>query len=410
MENIRKRKGEEKMEKRFKQEGITLIALVITSIVLIILAGVSISIIIGEGGLIKQAERAKSDTFNAQIESDEKLNALEEEINKAKGATTTEPETKKDIPDGEGGTIPLPNGYYYVGGIKSQGIVISDSSSDENKGTAYEIELEGNQFVWVPVEDVNEIYEIQGGEKVGKLYDFTSRGVTARAYPGKNKGFREPDIVTDSSTGDGTSYDGSSTYLNILGLTNSSDFATQLQKEFNEMIGSVEKYGGFYIGRYETGNTKTTAVVKKGMWPNTQINSTAANWYQQYVNSKSIAKANSGARSSMIWGSQWDATLKWLVSSGNKTYAEIVDSSSWGNYNGSMQTTGKNEAWVANNIYDLAGNAWDWTIEAGSMNYRVTRGGNFYYSGSDSSAFYRSNDFPSGDYASDSSRAILYIK
>lgn len=76
-----------------KNKGITLIALVITIIVLIILAGVAINMVVGQDGLIKQAEKAKTDTLNAQVESDEKLNALEEKINKV----TEENKTNLDL-------------------------------------------------------------------------------------------------------------------------------------------------------------------------------------------------------------------------------------------------------------------------------------------------------------------------
>lgn len=90
---IQKRKDREKKqvtENMSKQEeGITLIALVITIIILIILAGVTINMVIGPDGLIKQAQRAKSDTLNAQVESDEKLNALEEEIEEATSKKAT---------------------------------------------------------------------------------------------------------------------------------------------------------------------------------------------------------------------------------------------------------------------------------------------------------------------------------
>ena len=104
----------------------------------------------------------------------------------------------------------------------------------------------------------------------------------------------------------------------------------------------------------------------------------------------------------MIWGIQWDETLKWLIDTGEKTYAEVgKDSTSWGNYfnnsftyytNTSKSTatkasdvitripSGAYEGANANNVYDLAGNVYDWTLESygsGTGNYRCIRGG--YY-------------------------------
>ena len=211
------------------------------------------------------------------------------------------------------------------------------------------------------------------------MYDFSTSGATEKSKYGQGTTkHREPDVVTD--------YDGDSEYLSILGLSNSGQFKTQLQEEYNEMVESVDTYGGFYIGRYETGNlvaTKgTEPVVQKG---NNNIGD--VNWYYMYQNSKLI-KANDNVESTMIWGCMWDRTLIWLAetnaedSANGKSYAEIANSRTWGNYSnnteegaGTRQKTGYKETWKANNIYDLAGNLWDRTIEAYNTYSRVRRGG-----------------------------------
>ena len=104
----------------------------------------------------------------------------------------------------------------------------------------------------------------------------------------------------------------------------------------------------------------------------------------------------------MIWGTQWDETLKWLIDTGEKTYAEIAsDSTSWGNYvnnsftyytNTSKSTatktsndqikipSGAYEGANANNIYDLAGNIFEWSLEVKNPedgNSRYCRGGRY---------------------------------
>ena len=186
------------------------------------------------------------------------------------------------------------------------------------------------------------------------------------------------------------------------------------------MVESIDTYGGFYIGRYETGNLVATAgtepVVVKG---NKSISN--INWYYMYRNIKELA-ANNSVKSTMIWGCLWDRTLIWLAetnqaSSGRngKSYAEIVNSSGWGNYTtdaggtGNIQPTGNGEVWKSNNIYDMAGNVQDWTIEVQKTSYRVMRGGYYYDEGSSAQASFRNTTYPSDNYNSCGSRTVIYI-
>ena len=126
------------------------------------------------------------------------------------------------------------------------------------------------------------------------------------------------------------------------------------------------------------------------------------------------------AQSHMIYGNQWDEVMAWLVATGDKTEAQVNENSAdWGNYkdstgaaatnSGSKQTAGKNEAWQANNIYDLAGNCWEWTQEASNTFHRVYRGG-FYssFSGSVNPVSFRSSYYPN-DSGYNSSRPALYV-
>ena len=193
------------------------------------------------------------------------------------------------------------------------------------------------------------------------------------------------------------------------------------------MIVSVEKYGGFYIGRYETGNiNQETPVVQKG---NTNISSQT--WYNMYKRCKNIKGDNTNVETGMIWGNQWDRTLMWLIETGSKTKEQIADdSTSWGNYNnatfeyvnssgstvtknensGTKIPTGNTEYTKANNIYDLAGNVYDWTMEAGSTYYRVYRGGYYNNYGDSDPADYRGNNYPAVSNYDYGCRSALYIK
>ena len=137
----------------------------------------------------------------------------------------------------------------------------------------------------------------------------------------------------------------------------------------------------------------------------------------------------------MTWGIQWDETLKWLIDTGEKTYAEIAsDSTSWGNYrnnnftyytNTSKSTATKSsgtrtripsgayEGANANNVFDLAGNVYDWTLESsgsGTSNSRYLRGGSYYNYGNGSYAAYRSYSYPYYSYDDYGLRSALYIK
>ena len=134
-----------------------------------------------------------------------------------------------------------------------------------------------------------------------------------------------------------------------------------------------------------------------------------------YKRCKNIKGDNTNVETGMIWGNQWDRTLMWLIETGNKTKEQIADdSTSWGNYrnatfeyvNSSGSTTTKNENsrtriptgsteyTKANNIYDLAGNVYDWTMEAGSAGSRVLRGGYYNGNGDEVPADYRYNVSP----------------
>ena len=388
------------------KQGITLVALVVTIVVLLILAGVTITALLGDDGIIKKAQNA-ADLMNNAIQSEEnEINALLNELDEiiignggggsTGGGENIDPETGWNldkvtkVESDDKIIVPVPIGYTASSATGenrvNDGFVIYEGTEAVNDSNVDTAKTSRNQFVWIPVDDISQIANQTSGvddngrqNYQGKLYNFSTSGATEKTNYGQGtESYREPDIVTGS---DGTSYDGSSTYLSILGLSSSSDFKTQLQEEFNEMIESVETYGGFYIGRYETGNlasnTNTEPVVKKG---NESIS--AVNWYYMYQNSKKVG-ANNNVASTMIWGCMWDRTLIWLTETGEKTYSDLKDSRSWGNYSdstgaaatdsGNKQPTGTNEAWKANNIYDLAGNVWDWTLEASNTYPRVLR-------------------------------------
>ena len=349
--------------------------------------------------------------------------------------------------DASGEKVPVPNGY--VGSSVTgeneidTGYVIYEGEEEVTDNNVADAQKNRNQYVWVPVPDISKFYGTDAnGKKWGKNYSFSSS--TSSSYDeitgtkpynwSENNGvmtissktnYREPDVVAKYSS---TGYDMDSRLKTLgIGAKTTHEFLNQLEKEFNNMVASVEKYGGFYIGRYETGNiNQETPVVQKG---NTNISSQT--WYNMYKRCKNIRGANTNVVTGMIWGNQWDRTLMWLIETGSKTKEEIADdSTSWGNYynatfeyvnsSGSTATknensstripTGSAEYTKANNIYDLAGNVYDWTMEAFSSYYRVYRGGYYNYYSYHGPADSRDYSYPAGSYSYYGCRSALYIK
>ncbi len=344
--------------------------------------------------------------------------------------------------DASGDKVPVPNGYVgsSVAGENEidTGYVIYEGEEAVTDSNVADAQKNRNQYVWVPVPDISKFYGTDAnGKKWGKIYTFSSS--TSSGYDeitgtqpynwsesngvmtiSSKTNYREPDVVAK--------YDMDSRLKTLgIGAKTTHEFLNQLEKEFNNMVASVEKYGGFYIGRYETGNiNQDTPVIQKG---NTNISSQT--WYNMYKRCKNIKGANTNVETGMIWGNQWDRTLMWLIETGSKTKEQIADdSTSWGNYynatfeyvNSSGSTATKNEGsstriptgsaeyTKANNIYDLVGNVRDWTMEAGSTSSRVSRGGYCYGNGGYYPADGRYNYVPTGSYDGFGCRSALYIK
>ena len=466
-----------------QQKGITLIALVVTIIILLILAGVSIAMLTGNNGVLTQAKSAKEKTgekgeqerVNLAASSamtlgmgtitTENLNkAIQDEFGAEKSVTGTGPWTykgeyakykiekagtvaiQKPLPktaegqakgtqienpasygenptaqataDGEGKFFAKPNDATYEKGTVDTGVVIRDKNQ--------------NEWVWVPVDDatLNQMYQTaEGTALAGDTGVTTNKYSKGNIIDGIDRGtpnstsWREPDILTDKDTDDtaiqaGFTAKEAKTALKVM--------AENLVQDYSDMIESITKYKGFYIGRYEL-STKTENGVKVGIEQKDKVSQTNTNWYNLYKYSKNIA-GSENMQTRMVWGCQWDVTCKWLSEHGY----DINDSSSWGNHSdyntknnytegnekyeagaGEKQKTGSSENWKANNIYDLAGNCWEWTQEAVSTDGRAVRGGGYDDIGSGVPASNRSYDGSPDDSSNSNgiaSRASLYIK
>ena len=158
---------------------------------------------------------------------------------------------------------------------------------------------------------------------------------------------------------------------------------------YQAMSESVGFYEGFYVGRYEASQAcgSSLADYVPASKPVTSSQSGRI-WIQFSPQDATIAcenlyRTNPTVQGFFLWGCNWDTTLQWLVDTGNKTYEEVAsNSTSWGNYSNDDFSpgargnyTGAYEQAKANNIYDLAGNNWEWTQERYGSNYVMRSGG-----------------------------------
>ena len=398
-----------------KQTGITLIALVITIIVLLILAGVSIALLTGNNGILTQAKLAKENTAAAEEKEKQDLDKLNRYIN--------EKTIKDNYTDINGDKATIPEGFSVDENenVISKGLVVHgpDKANGDN----------GSEFVWVPVPDVNSMAQCStaGGdcnlqledgvlkckthddneEIVGKLYateigeNFGTNNTTYDA----DRGLREPAIVKD--------YDNNASY-NTIGLQ-----LSDMQRDYRNMAASVARYGGFYVGRYETSLSDATessagangvAQSKQGVIPTSANNSATSSWYGLYrIHDKTYTGKNGSVESSMIWGSQYDAIINWVKNGNNEIEKAKLTNTSLGNNSSRSVTMTGNSNYSndsINNIRDLGGNLLEWTLEAYGTDGRVFRGG--YCNGPVSPSCRGSAPYNTDSFFG--SRVALYIK
>ena len=343
----------------------------VTIVVLLILAAVAIGLSVGDNGIITSARNATDKWEQGAANEQDELKQIANFIN-SNGNNNGDDNQDEHITEVEGVTIP--KGFYYVGGTKADGIVISDNPADEN---VYSKEkhadqanipgdgLVGNQFVWVPVETPADFKTYEG------YYDGHKDNMLSGCHEPSQEGYR---------------YDGEET-------------------EYNLMKQSVEKNKGFYVARYEAGKENVdgvnTVVSKKGatVWNRIRWGDsmTSIGTYGAVAKAQGMYtdKENYAVTSTLIYGVQWDAIMAWIDPAYKTTSCDedsfVRDSTGKGNYNesanandwkGGIATCGISDNYRVKNIYDLAGNVYEWTMEAYSTNLRVTRGGYYNDTGS----------------------------
>ena len=326
------------------------------------------------------------------------------------------------VTSSDGIQVPVPTGYTASSASDENsvngGFVIyegTDAVTDDNQ---WEAQCNRNQYVWVPIADVSDMY--WRNQKTGKKY--------GTQYIFSYSSYEKKETLTDEPQT--TEYDEQSTYLTTyLNGMSREDFLMEMEIDFDKMLNSVATYGGYYIGRYETGDlSEATPVVKR---INTDLS--YQTWYTMWKKARKLSGTSAGVQ--MIWGIQWDETLKWLIDSGNKSYAEIgSESTSWGNYRNNGFTyytdTSKNTAIKesrtstripsgayygtnSNNIFDMAGNNWEWTCEStysDDSDRRRYRGGVYEVGGGSNPAASRYSYKPIDSSSGVGFRCTLFIK
>lgn len=350
--------------------------------------------------------------------------------------------------------VPIPTGFYYVGGTKASGLIISDSVEDKEKGDNHEAAkvLKGNQFVWIPVEDINSFKR-----KMSNDIDVPNMKTSILETVNANNGLNLWEIVIGLGKDETTGQDK---------LIVSNAKTQETLSEAQAIYDSVAKYGGFYIARYEAGvptprsqsEDPNTGIVSYNNISLDQLSFKAGTYPCNYVRwagtydladekggaielARSfypVSNNNIGVVSTPVYGVQWDAMESFCSSSGRNKYGNYIDVeySFVGKYlmdeekniyttdslstdkekdKATLFTAGASSFTRINNIYDTAGSLSEWTMEGMTIETedmvsyaRIIRGGN--YKENTTSVSYRDSkiqDYMGNDVGF---RIALYIK
>ena len=417
-------RGEKEVKERkkeiFTNRGITLVALIITIIVLLILAGVSISFVFN-GGILDKTQQAADEYKNSAAEEENLLSTIDSYLEKQLSNVDENGLAKENIlikTDVENVQIVISKGMAPVylketgtttsnpgqdGAVKeiipvaewknitaeqiNKGIVLVDHAITYDGGQSTGTVPDFNEYVWIPITESNKFARIAW---LTAGYDQTGNWSKEQIEQ----------VLSNNSTTMGWREDTTS-------------------KEYTNLVASIELYKGFYVSRYEASNNGSNlAQSKRGqtVWSDsTQPDAITA-----------CKKVNSTLNSHLIYGIEWDSILNWL--NGNAIIGSSVqgenkimtvddlqtDSRSWGNYKDSISDAadkaggdlpnpaGASEYWKANNIYDLAGNVWEWTQERWATKQNTLggasiRGSYFQSSGTGNATAAMRNDSGIGD-------------
>ena len=303
--------------------------------------------------------------------------------------------------------MPIPAGYYYVGGTKDTGVVISYNANDKDKGDDHSVSatLQGNQFVWVPVGTIKNKDGSTNTITLGRYSNFAKQNgtyvpaqnannctqeVTINTYFKELSTFREGNTAIDSTAQNATA------------------------RNLAEFISTSLSNGGYYIARFEASGTasKITSKYNQTVLGNiTQPNAAKAarEMYGEIKENNKLVYA-----SDLVNSYAWDTAIIFI-----QTYSTETDASSYASQNKSTSfaNTGKSNDKYCN-IFDMSGNASEWTTEYSTnsdgsiFNPCVLRGG--YYDTDGGRAHDctsdRGIDYTIISYSNLGLRPLLYVK
>ena len=395
------------MINRKQDKGITLVALVITIIILLILATISIQSLTNTG-LLQKAQEAKEKTQNAEENQAKTLNEYEDELNKYISSTVKETfkgtsvtnaiqygavlnkDDNTELQDAYGNKIVVPAGFKIVSDSTTsnattvdKGIVIEDATSGATAGS---------QFVWIPVGKIyTDVAKTDANAKTIELnrYTFDENG-----YPtaqGEN-------VITENN-------------VNYQELEISNKGNT-VAKNITNFKNSVTTNGGYYIGRYEARTTTPRTAKGDAL---TQITEKGTDSVYNYVAQKQAAEQaqnmyNSNKFTSDLMNSYaWDTATLFLQTCGKEKYSRKTS------VNNSLASKGTNSSDYTGtrdtvcNVYDMASNIREWTTETSSnSNSPCVYRGSYYNSSYDcTSTRYHSGTSSSCDYIG--FRPLLFV-
>lgn len=392
-----------------KNKGVTLIALAVTIVVMLILAGVTISVLNGENGIVKQAQKAKEESkikelkekvridiagkrveningelrvsvlkeildkyfdnvpVETQITSETKLKAKEEygkyemKISDIDVGEITYETSYTIFKDVNGEQVPIPEGYIVSENsdenIVNKGLVISDSR--------------GNEYVWISCTVDSSSNKLQ--------YKRTEWGVEKDGTD-NSRAIKDELTLKDIDV----TYSKTDTDNGI-----NEEISKEIVAQINAEKESIKKYGGYYIGRYEVGKDNKTAVIKAEQEPYVNIK-----WSKAYELAKGIG-GGEGATTYLCSSYSWDTAINFIQNTTGKNYAtsiigfngnwksqEVKDSS--GKVIKPVNTAQRLNTGLTTalcNIYDMGGNVGEFTTELnpGTSETVVLRGGSNYY-------------------------------
>lgn len=429
---------------KFKEfEGITLISLVITIIILIILAGVGINLSLGENGIFRRAKEARNKYLTAEEQEQQQLNELYAQLNRGnepENTKETEAGTRVKVPSGwvtilpnyvstedgkivkkmtvsstvyavsggNGITVPVPEGFYYVGGDIDTGIVISDRKEDGYETTRKDmtshddsVKLVGNQFVWIPC-NASEYRKITWS-KWSAQWDRESNAIgddQVKKYGGFWIGRYEAGVATLNNTeGEEVSFTDSVTFANDKRLSDAVSVQSGVVSEWGwQNYDFTARQEGTTVG-IGTNKVIDGNVISKA----NSVPYYHADYYTAIEMSRRMYEGNIYVKSTLVTGTQWDMMCKYIQDKGTNVEGIGGTESQWGNYiNTSLTglrgayaridslgvtesfkkvpetegttsvnlkssyvllTTGSTEQVKKMNLYDVSGNLWEWTQE-----------------------------------------------